>query len=160
MRDEPFPIRRKIDLERRDDRREHAADALFHRFASYAGNLRSKSLCSPIQTQTHSSPERNATARQSRVIRTDHARRSLRNRSKCKPGCAGLSKNFPNAFRAAARASGGSERYNSQNCGVAREVTPKNRSPSFAKRHLDCDAAAPAFRPAACSVLVVVVRPE
>src|SRR5258707_14308538 len=99
MPDEPFPVRRKIDRERRHDRREHAADAfghgftsnikpltsnipflilpssfelferqsttkaLFHRSASYAGNLRSKSLCSPIQTQTHSSPERNVTTR-------------------------------------------------------------------------------------------------
>src|SRR6476620_11628203 len=143
MPDEPFPVRRKIDLERRDDGRQHATKVLFHRSASYTGNLRSKSLCSPIQTQTHSSPERNATARWSRVIRTDHARRSLRNRSKCKPGCAGFSKNFPNAFRAAVRASGDSERYNSQNWGVAREITPKNRSFSFPKRHLDYGATAP-----------------
>jgi hypothetical protein len=62
------------------------------------------------QSKARPIPRSNATARQSRVILTDQARPSLRNRSRRRLGCAGFSENFSYAFRAATRTSRGSDK--------------------------------------------------
>src|SRR6266480_3000563 len=99
MPDEPFPVRRKIDRERRDDRREHAADAFGHGFTSNIKPLTSN-IPFLILPSSFELFERQYTTQALFHRSASYAGnlRSLRNRSKCKLGCAEFSKNFPNAF--------------------------------------------------------------
>src|SRR6266404_1148800 len=106
MADEPFPVRCEVCLKGGYDRREHAANTFGHGFTSNINPLTSNIpfLILPSSFELFEC-EHATKALFHRSASYAGNLRSLRNRSKCKPGCAEFFKNFPNAFRAAAGAS-------------------------------------------------------